>query len=146
MAETIDMTESGAGTILPASRKGGLYRLVKEIDIADVVTANGQALAATDIIQVFDIPAGSNVVNGNLVIVTALDPCTVCTLDFGSGLDADQFVDGLDATSAGNGTPLDTAEYFAAADTLDITIATLTGVLSTGLVRAIAFVEDLVNK
>ncbi len=137
----IDMTFGGAGDRMPVGRTG-LYRLVKEIDIADVLVEKESALAALDVIQVFDIPKSVNVVNGQIHITTAFNS-TTCTLDFGSGLDADQWIDGLDATSTGMGTPLGAAEYFAAADTLDVTLATMTGTLSTGKMTVIALVEDM---
>ena len=129
----INMTPSGTNTagsgVGSHGERYGCWEAF--IDIADVLTKKGSALAANDLIQVFDIPAQMNVLNGQLKIIEAVN-ASVCTLNLGTDSDDDQWVSALDATSTGYGTALCANEYFATANTVDIDIASLTGTLSTG--------------
>ncbi len=140
----INMTHSGVGSKLPASARSGYKRLKKEIDFADVLAAKGAALAAADVIQVFDTPAGVRVVDAQIHVVEAGNSTTL-TLDLGTDIDPDQWIDGLNGKTVGMGTPLGVAEYLASADTIDVTLATLTGILTTGKIVVVAIVADLTN-
>ena len=143
----IDMTTGATG--LPRSAAMKSYVLEREIDFADVLTEKGEALAADDIINVFDIPIKHAVMAATIHPVTAVAPASACTLDLGftasPEADPDNFVDGFDATQiTTDGVPIFAAQgYTTAATTIDLEIATLTGVLSTVNVKIAAWVIDL---
>ena len=138
---TVNMTYNGAGNKMPMGRTG-TYRLLRQFDVKDIIAEKESALAAADVIQLFDIPKYTNVLNGIIHVETAFNS-TTCTGDFGSDLDVDQWIDGQDMTTTGVGTPLGAAEYFAAANTLDLVLVTLTGTLTVGVFTAIAICQDL---
>jgi hypothetical protein len=76
-----------------------------------------------DIAQVINIPANTWVTQVLLRTITA--ETANGTVDLGTGLDADQWGDGLAVdAAAGIVQTIDIAEYFAAADTIDITATT----------------------
>jgi hypothetical protein len=92
---------------------------------SNVVDCANQNLDAGegDVGQVINIPADTWVLQVVLRTITA--ETANGTVDLGSGLDADQWGDGLaiDA-AAGIVQTIDIAEYFAAADTIDVTATT----------------------
>lgn len=130
----INMTPSGSNTAGSSVSSIGSVRhgsWEAFIDIADVLVKKESALAANDLIQVFDIPVQMNVLSGQIKIIEALN-VSVCTLNLGTDSDDNQWVDALDATAVGYGTALPDAEYFATANTVDVDIASLTGTLTKG--------------
>lgn len=138
----INMTTDGAGNKLSGTTENGRHRLKKVIDIADVLAEKGSAIAQGDVIQVFDIPAQHTIVSANVHVTTAFDSTTV-TLDVGTDLDVDQFVDGYDAKTAGSATPILTPEFIPAANTLDVLLVTMTGTLSAGKMTVVAIVDNM---
>lgn len=119
----------------------------KIIDYAAALTAKGSALAASDIIEVLNIPAGSVVLAAGAQVITAADSTTL-TLHVDTGADNDEWVASLDGKAAAGtyGTDLDSVPTFntyATADTIDLTFATLTGTLTTGKVRVYALILDV---
>lgn len=149
----INMT-GGLGNGLPAAGEGKTFKMEKEIDFAAVLVEKGSALAAADIVQALNIPAGTVVVAANIMPVkdNAVAPATVCTLDLGfttsPEADPDNFVDGYNAIlNTAHGVPILSAPLYCLIDTtLDVEIKTLTGVLSTGKVVVTALVQDLCVK
>lgn len=122
------------------------------IDFAAALSAKGSALAAADVIQALRIPAGSFVEIAGIQTITA-DDSTTLTLDLGFDSDPDGFVDGYDQAAAAAGdyatSLFDATEVqviYATADSIDITIATLTGTLTSGKVRVFALVTDLTGE
>ena len=92
---------------------------------SNIVDFSKQTLDAgnADIAQVINVPADTWVVQVLVRTITA--ETTNGTVDLGSGLDVDQWGDALVvSTAAGDLPTLDAAEYFAAADTIDITATT----------------------
>ncbi len=100
---------------------------------------------AADVIQMVSIPKGARVWReySNLKHTAC---ATTVTLDVGDGSDADRYIDGLDASGA-SGTALDTFEdkvgvavnytpyEYTAADTIDVTLATLATPNTTGVIQ-----------
>lgn len=108
----------------------------KEINWADVLTAKGSAIAASDVVEVIDVPAGTVVVGAWAYVKTAADSTTL-TLHLGNGTDPDEYVVSLDGKTVAYSPDLNsdtTFKLYSAADTLDLTLATLTGTLTTGKV------------
>lgn len=153
---TVDMVPTGE-VGLPGRRNSVNVQLLEvELDWADVLTTKGSALAASDVIQALQIPANTFVMAAGIEVVTAADS-TALTLDLGDGSDADGFVDGDDGKTTGynvrtltltEGTPntvtgYSSGKFYSAADTLDVTFATLTGTLTSGVIRVFAIVCDL---
>ena len=138
----IDMTVGGDER-LPNYIKTGVWTCI--VDFAEVLIAKGSALAAADIIEVLTIPAGCAIECACVSPVTVVNAeATVCILDLGDGTNPDMFVDGFDAESTTEGVPIMTVEkFYPAADTLDLTIQALTGVLSTGKVKISAKIFEL---
>lgn len=123
------------------------------VDFAEATTAKGSALAASDVIEVINIPAGSCVFGAGMEVVSAMTgTSTDLTLDMGiTGGDVDAWVDGFDydgaavgampAMAAGATIPL----VFASADTIDILIASQTNTFTGGKIRVWAYILDLKN-
>lgn len=129
-----------AGPIVPSLR----FFL---LDFAKALTAKGTALAASDIVEVLDIPANSVVLGAGARVLTAADSTTL-TLHVGTGVDNDEWVASLDgkATAGTSGADLnpDTNwKTYDAADTIDVTFATLTGTLTSGKVLIYALIADV---
>lgn len=124
------------------------YRVEFVLDFADALTAKGSALAAADVIEVITIPAGTVVLGAGIQLIDAANSTTL-TLDVGTGTDADEWVDGFDAqggTEGAYGTDLSASPVwntYGSADTIDVTLATLTGTLTTGKVRVYALMLDV---
>jgi hypothetical protein len=141
----------GLGNGLPSSAEGRTFKLVKEIDFAVALVEKESALAAGDIINVFNIPAGTIVQFAQIMPVkdNAVSPASAIELDLGftssPESDPDNFVDGYDATvNTAHGVPILTVAGYALIDTtLDLEIQALTGVLSTGKVMITALLVDL---
>lgn len=144
---TLDLAGTGHSfrTFAPAP-----YIASVEIDFADALTAKGSALAAADVIEAINIPAGSVVLAAGIQTLVA-DDATTLTLDLGTAGDADGWVDGYDQAAAAaldyatsiipNTTA--TEQFHADADTIDVTLATLTGTLTEGKIRVWAYIADI---
>lgn len=146
---TIDLANGGT-TGFPA-RVGmqGVGTISVDINIADALTAKGSALAAADVIQAIQLPAGVEVLAAGAEVTTVfaggLSAVTV-DIDVAGG---DNIVDGGDCTATGylavgtNGSRKP-AISLTAADTVDVTIATLAGgALATGVLRVYVTVADI---
>lgn len=126
------------------------YLVDKNIDFAAAATAKGSALAATDVIEALSVPANTVILNAGLEIVTVLGgESNDTTFDLGTGVDADNFVDGFDADAAAAGAYAQNAAAFqpivvgSTADTIDITIATATTAPTSGVVRVWAILMNV---
>lgn len=121
-----------------------------DVDFAAAVTAKGSALAVGDIIEAIRVPADHVILGAWLKKETAFTgTSTDLTLDFGvTGKDPDQYVDGWDFDAAAVGsyaTPVgvENSQLNPTSDTLDILIATQTGTVTGGKVRAYAMIASL---
>jgi hypothetical protein len=118
------------------------YVIDNIVDFAAAVTAKGGALAATDIIEALKLPAQCQILScGAEVITEHTGTSTDLTLDIGiTGGNTDFVADGFDYDGAAVGavTSPVVAElplYNAAADTIDILLATMTGTTTGGKLR-----------
>ena len=145
---TVTTLARGAGTAGNPNRK--LVLVDKTIDFAAAATAKGSALAAADIIEVIDVPAGTMVINAGLQVVTvATGESSDTTVDLGiTGTEPDNFVDGFDLDAAAAGAYAQNAAAFqplivGTADTIDLLIATATTAPTGGTVRVWALMCDI---
>ena len=126
---TIDMKQGGssAGLQVRPTAQPGVVSI--KIRGADAATAKGSSLAAADVIQVLDLPAGITEAYATINVITA-DTGTTLTMDLGDATAADEWVDGADITTTGfkaqgtNGI-FDQKKLVTSADVLKLTIATL---------------------
>lgn len=127
---TIDLKQGGSAAgleVRPTAQPGVVSVKVRA---ADAVAAKGSALAAADIIEIMDIPAGTAVGFATLNVVTA-DTGTTLTFDLGDTATADEFVDGADGTTTGykaqgtNGV-FSQKILYSSASTLELLVATAT--------------------
>lgn len=151
---TIDLSGSNASGLHP-SRSGNTrlpYTVEKHIDFAAAATAKGGALAAADVIQAIDVPAGTMILNAGLQLVVDVDASTNADTRFDlgvTGVDADVFVDGFDPVTATAGAYAQNAAAFqpivigAAADTIDLLIQASTTAPVSGEVRIFAVLLDV---
>lgn len=151
---TIDLSGNNASNLHP-SRSGNTrlpYTVEKHIDFAAAAAAKGSALAAADVIQAIDVPAGTIVLAAGLQLVKGVDGAASADtrLDLGvTGVDADVFVDGFDpvARSAGDyaAQPAAFAPVVvgAAADTIDLLVQASTTAPVSGEVRIFAVLLDV---
>lgn len=151
---TIDLaTKLGAG-IPPSvhSTRFPLHYVDAVISLPAAAAAKGSALAAADIIEAIDIPAQSIVIAAGIEVIEAQAGASVMTLDLGiTGADVDGFVDGFDYVAAAAGAyAAQPAAYQpivvgAAADTVDVLIATQTGTNTGGVIRVWAIFGDVAD-
>lgn len=153
---TVDMA-TGIGNGKAPSRYANTkvpYLVEVTLDLAAAATAKGSALAASDVIEVMDIPAEHVVVSAGFEVTEAMaGTSTDATVDLGvTGVDADVFVDGFDLDTASVGDYAAQAAAFApvvvggTADTIDLTIATQTGTITGGKLRVWALMVDLKDR
>jgi hypothetical protein len=126
------------------------YLVDTTINFATAATAKGEALAEDDVIECISVPVNTVILNAGLEIITVLGgESNDNTFDLGTATDADIFVDGFDADAAAAGAYAQNAAAFqpivvgAAADTIDITIATATTAPTSGVVRVWAILMNV---
>ena len=122
------------------------YMVQTVLNLATALSDKGSALAASDVVPVIAVPKGTMILNAGIEVDTASDGSTF-TVDLGTGVDADVFVDGFDATSAAAVVAQNPAAYqpvmAVANDNIDVTIATLSGgAVTTGKLRVWAVLMD----
>ena len=122
------------------------YIVQNTLNFATALSDKGSALAASDVIPVIAVPKGTMILNAGIEVDTATDGSTF-TVDLGTGVDPDVFVDGFDATSAAAVVAQNPAAYqpvmAVAADNIDVTIATLSGgAVTSGKFRIWAVLMD----
>jgi hypothetical protein len=119
------------------------------VDFAAAATAKGSALAAADVIEAISVPANTMILNAGFEVITvAGGESNDTTVDLGTGVDADGFVDGFDLDAAAAGAYGQNAAAFqpivvGTADTIDLTIATATTAPTSGVVRVWAVLIDI---
>jgi hypothetical protein len=127
------------------------YVIEATLNFATATTTKGSALAATDVIEVLDIPAESVVLSAGYEVTAAITGDV--TVDVGvTGIDADNFIDGATlANATAVGTYAQQAAAFQpiilqSADTLDVLIATSTTAISAGSIRVWAVVCSVADR
>jgi hypothetical protein len=127
------------------------YVIEATLNFATATTTKGSALAATDVIEVLDIPAESVILSAGYEVTAAITGDV--TLDVGvTGIDADNFIDGATlAAATAVGTYAQQAAAFQpiilqSADTLDVLIATSTTAISAGSIRVWAVVCSVADR
>ena len=142
---TVGSTTSGHPTLSGSTEP---YVIKRTIDIATMITALGATPAATDVIKVLNIPSGSMVLSAGVYVGTAVNATTM-TVDLGYSGNVDVFTDGADLKTTGfaaygtNGKAIANTARFTSASTLDLTVATLTGTLTSGSITVYALVVDI---
>jgi len=122
------------------------YYVQTVLNLATALSDKGSALAASDAVPVIAVPKGTMILNAGIEVDTASDGSTF-TVDLGTGVDPDGFVDGFDGTSAAAVVAQNPAAYqplmAVANDNIDMTIATLSGgAVTTGKFRIWAVMMD----
>lgn len=127
------------------------YLVEVVIDWADVLAAKGSALADNDVVEAITVPAGTVILGVGAQVMVATDGTTL-TCDVGvTGVDVDEWVDGIDAkaTALTYWTPLAVTPdqtIISTADTIDVLLLTLTGTVTTGKLRVFAWLLDVSAK
>lgn len=122
----------------------------REIDLAAAAAAKGSALVATDVIETVRVPKDSILLTGFAQKTSALTgTVSVLTLDIGvTGVNAQEYGTGWNAFAATVGSysaPTASTPRIintVGGDTVDITIASLTGTLTGGKIRVGVLVAD----
>jgi hypothetical protein len=127
------------------------YVIEATLNFATATTTKGSALAATDVIEVLDIPAESVILSAGYEVTAAITGDV--TVDVGvTGIDADNFIDGATlAAATAVGTYAQQAAAFQpiilqSADTLDVLIASSTTAISAGSIRVWAVVCSVADR
>ena len=126
------------------------YMVHTVLNLATALSDKGSALAASDVIPVIAVKKGTMILNAGIEVDTASDGSTF-TVDLGTGVDADVFVDGFDATSAAAVVAQNPAAYqpvmAVADDNIDLTIASLSGgAVTSGKLRIWAVMMDCTDQ
>ena len=148
---TIDLSNGLGGAPRPVRSLTNMpYFVEKTIYFAAAATAKGSALAADDVIEVIDVPAGTMVLNAGLQVITvATGESNDTTVDLGiTTTEPDIFVDGFDLDAAAAGAYAQNAAAYqplvvGTADTIDLLIATATTAPTGGTVRVWALMCDI---
>jgi hypothetical protein len=148
---TVDVSNGiNAGTHPSRAIRKEPYKIEIDVDFANVASVNGTALAASDVIQIIDVPAKTMVWAAGLEVVTP--PDGDASADIGiTAVDPDAFVDGysLDGASTGDMTNLPAAyqpQVVASDDTIDMLIVSGSSAApTTGVVRVWAVMQDVSN-
>lgn len=126
----------------------GIYKRECVVDWAAALAFTGGALIAADTFQLFTMPAKTIVWGGGVEIIDVCNAgATVCLFDVGVAA-ADEIANNADGEVAGHfiaGTAasgFEEAFVVATADTLDLTLKTVTGTLTTGKVRVWILASD----
>ena len=131
-----------------ANRGRTPYMVQTTLNFATALSDKGSALAAADVIPVIAVPAGTCILNVGAQVVTATD-ATATTVDIGTGVDADAFVDGFNSKSAADTYAQNAAAFqpvmAVADDNIDVTVASLTGTLAAGKLRVWAILMDVTD-
>lgn len=132
------------------------YVLSRTLNVADIVTKKGSGIAASDVIEVLNIPAGTLVVGGWIRKDTAITgTASALTLSLGiTGVSAAAFLSAFDyfAASTGAYATLGSAPVTqivgSTADTVDLLVASLTGTWTGGniTVSVVCIDADKVNR
>ena len=122
------------------------YMVQTVLNLATALSDKGGALAAADVIPVMAVKKGTMILNAGIEVDTASDGSTF-TVDLGTGVDPDVFVDGFDATSAAAVVAQNPAAYqpvmAVVDDNIDLTIASLSGgAVTSGKFRIWAVLMD----
>ena len=122
------------------------YYVQTVLNLATALSDKGSALAANDVVPVIAVPKGTMILNAGIEVDTASDGSTF-TVDLGTAVDVDCFVDGFDGTSAAGVVAQNPAAYqplmAVADDNIDLKIITLSGgAVTTGKFRIWAVLMD----
>ena len=119
--------------------------------IAARAAAGATALAASDVLEVLPIPAGTLVTNVGMVVTTAAGVTSTIAIGDGSAAAGYLAATSANATGTSGGVPvlssgafaptLSGGKVYAAADTIDITIGT--AVPAAAVVRVFAMLTDI---
>ena len=148
---TVDVSNGiNAGTHPSRAIRKEPYKVEVDLDFAVATTTKGSSLAASDVLEVIDVPAKTMVWAAGLEIVTPSDGDF--NIDIGiTGTDVDAFVDGFDcdSNSTGDMTNLPAAyqpQVVASDDTIDVLLTSGGSAYPTsGVWRAWAVMQDVSN-
>lgn len=135
------------------SRHGNVkspYLVERDLVVSELIAKKGSALAAADVIEAIKLPKQTALLAVFVGKLEASDATTL-TFDVGVSADPDGYIDGYDAQAAAvdsvatavvTPAPLNVTN---AGDTVDVTLATLTGTLTAGKFRVAALVVDITD-
>lgn len=140
--ETIDLT-TDKDTRRASNPVGALYRREAVVDLATVLADESDGTyEAGDILQLIDVN-DVVIIGGGIEVLSAATGASVLTLDWDIGA-ADTYGNGIDGTTVANtSTAVGTATEVIGADTIDLTLKTITGTLTGGLIRCYVWLLDL---
>ena len=146
---TVDVSNGiNAGTHPSRAIRKEPYKVEVDVNLATATTTKGSALAASDVLEVIDIPAKTMVWAAGFEVVTPSDGDF--NVDIGiTGTDVDAFVDGFDcdSNSTGDMTNLPAAyqpQVVASDDTIDVLLTSGGSAYPTsGVWRTWAVMQDV---
>jgi hypothetical protein len=146
-AETIALTTDK--DLTRSGKEFGVQYKEVLVDLAQVLLESDGTFEAGDVFQVLAFPADTVIWGGGLEVLTAVSGASAATFDWDIGA-GDDFADGVDGTATGYGAVgtngvlgFTNAVRLASADTVDLTLKTLTGTLTGGLIRCYVFYSDI---
>lgn len=151
---TIPMVPSGILTGYPGRDYIKSVGVIStKLNFADALTAKGSAIAASDLFRIVKLPQHSILIGGSVFVEEVPSSGSLdCTIDIGWSGSADVIVDGVSLFTSGiaavgtNGNLVLTGGVRLGAVTdqsVDVKIATLSGTLSSGIIRVDLIVADM---
>jgi len=140
---------------LPADSLNKVHRVEILLDFPKIIAARAAAgltaLAASDVLEILPVPAGSIVSNVGMVVTTAAGLTSTLSIGDGSAAAGYLAATSVNATGTSGGVPvlasgafaptLSGGKAYAAADTIDVTLGT--AVPAAAVVRVFAVLIDL---
>ena len=140
---------------LPADSLNKVHRVEILLDFPKIIAARAAAgltaLAASDVLEILPVPAGSIVSNVGMVVTTAAGLTSTLSIGDGSAAAGYLAATSVNATGTSGGVPvlasgafaptLSGGKAYAAADTIDVTLGT--AVPAAAVVRVFATLTDL---
>lgn len=139
-AETILVADTNEFVRRITYPMGAVYKREAVVDFAELLAASEDGFEALDVLQLFTI--NDVIIIGGGIDVEVASNATTLTFDWDIGA-SDTYGNGIDGNTVANTiTAMLTTTAVATEDTMDLTLATLTGTLTTGRVRAYVWLVD----
>ena len=140
---------------LPSNALDTVHLVEMTLDFPKIIAARtaagATALAASDVMEIIPIPAGTIVSNVGMVVTTAAGVTSTISIGYGSAAAGYLAATSANATGTSGGVPvlssgafaptLSGGKVYAAADTIDITLGT--AVPAAAVVRVFALLTDI---
>lgn len=121
------------------------YFVQIDVDLAEVAEAKGSALAASDVIEVLQVPADTVIMMAGVELTEAIEGASALTVDVDTSVNSQSYVSGFDAVAAvvGDQDVGTTAAVYGADDIVELSLSAVTGTITGGTLRVFALMLNI---